>query len=325
MNRRRHLTYAIALATFVQLAAVSTPAAAAEVVSVSRWEFHSSFWMSLHQTLMHEGSEEMGRDAAALSAEERGAWDRAVAAYRQAAPESRNLTFEKPMFELQDQLRQVADDANQAPVTGPLAEALSTAAPVYRQHWWPADDAANRFFIGYAVAMLRDAGEELALAHERIYGAELPARIRVDIAPYGGRFGAYTLRMLDGKFVTTMSSREVGYQGMAVLEMIPHEISHAIVTPRFGTVARAIASAATKRGIEPPPDLWHAILFATSGELAKRALAARGVASYVPASNDMLSKVWPKYREPIETHWLPYLSGKGTLQEAIEKVVATIQ
>jgi hypothetical protein len=324
MTHIRQLIHATVLATAVQLSVISTPAQAAEVVAVARWEFHSSFWMSLHQTLMHDAEEKSDR-AATLSAEERTAWDSAVATYRQAAPESRNLSFEKPMFEMQDQLLAVADDANKAPVTGPLAEALSAAAPVYRQHWWPADEAANRFFIGYAVAMLENAGEELALAHERIYGAELPNRIRVDIVPYGGRFGAYTLRMLDGRFVTTMSSREAGYQGLAVLEMIPHEISHAIVTPRFGTVARAIAAAATKRGIEPPPDLWHAILFATSGELAKRALGARGVASYVPASNDMLTRVWPRYRQPIERHWLPYLAGQGTLPDAIEKVVGAIQ
>ncbi|HUP60437.1 MAG TPA: hypothetical protein VNA69_08480 [Thermoanaerobaculia bacterium] len=73
-----------------------------------------------------------------------------------------------------------------------------------------------------------------------------------------------------------------------------------------------------------PVDLWHAILFATSSELTRRALAERGTTEYVPYANGMFRDVWPRYREPIEKHWIPYLSGNGTLEEAVERVVAAI-
>jgi len=107
--------------------------------------------------------------------------------------------------------------------------------------------------------------------------------------------------------------------------MVLHESSHSVVTPRYGSVARAIAAASAKAGREVPPDLWHAILFATSSELTRRAYVKLGVPAFKPSSYDLLTRVWPQYRQPIETHWYPYLSGTGTLVDAIEKVVTALR
>ncbi|HVS32179.1 MAG TPA: hypothetical protein VMS98_12080, partial [Thermoanaerobaculia bacterium] len=120
-------------------------------------------------------------------------------------------------------------------------------------------------------------------------------------------------------------SRDAGFQGLAALEMMLHESSHSIVWPGGGTVGTAITAASKKIGIEPPPDLWHAILFDTSSELTQRALAGRGGEAFVPSSKDLFTRVWPRYREPIEKFWNPYLSGSGTLEEAIERIVAALR
>ena len=44
---------------------------AGEVTRADRWELHSSFWMNLHQTLMHDASARNARDLTALPPEER--------------------------------------------------------------------------------------------------------------------------------------------------------------------------------------------------------------------------------------------------------------
>jgi hypothetical protein len=307
------------------LAVLSCPFAAnaAEVVIVGPWELHSSFWMSLHQTLIADAMRSAPRDVTALSPEEQTAWSETVGAYRTAGGRG-DMTFAKPMLITTDALTQVADDATEPIIDSPLKDALMRAAPVYRQHWWAADDQANRFFIGYAAAMLREAGEPLVRAHVAAYRTAWPGRIRAYITPHAGPFGAYTMKGLAGGVITTMSSRDGGYQGLRALEMLLHEGSHEIVSPNNGTVATAIAVAAKKAGVAVPRYLWHAILFATSSELTRRILAERGVAAYVPSSVDLFTRAWPRYREPIEKYWIAYLNGEGTLEDAIDKVVAAI-
>jgi hypothetical protein len=56
-------------------------------------------------------------------------------------------------------------------------------------------------------------------------------------------------------------------------------------------VTEAIAAASTKLHVNPPRDLWHAILFGTSSELTRLALAKRGASAYVPVSKDMFARV----------------------------------
>jgi hypothetical protein len=296
---------------------------AAEVVQVRPWELHSSFWVSLHQTLIADAMRATPRRLATLSPEELAAWNEAVAAYRTAGGRG-DMTFARPMIITSDALTQVADDAVEPAFEAPLKDALVHAAPIYRRHWWTADDQANRFFIGYATAMVREVGEKLVRAHEAVYRTPWPERVRVYIAPHGGPLGAYTMIGLSGGVITTMSSRDSSYQGMRALEMLLHESSHAVVSPNQGTVGAAIAAAAKHHGVDPPGDLWHAILFATSGELTRRLLAERGTANYVPYSEDLFTRAWSKYREPVEKHWFAYLDGQGTLETAIDTIVAAI-
>lgn len=298
-------------------------ASASEVVRVSPWELHSSFWMSLHQTLIAEAMRPTPRDLTALPAPDQVAWSEAVEAYRAVGGHG-DMTFANPMIITNDGLSQVADDAMEPIIDAPLADALMRAAPVYRAHWWAADDKANRFFIAYAAAMLREAGTELVRAHEAAYRSPWPLRILVYAAPYGGPFGAYTMTGRAGGVITTISSRDPGYQGLRALEMLLHESSHAVVSPTRGTVAAAISVAAKKRGVDAPRDLWHAILFATSSELTRRTLAESGVSDFVPSSEDLFTRVWPKYRQPIEKYWISYLQGQGTLEDAIDQVVGSI-
>lgn len=315
----------LAVARLVCLLFAATAVHGAEVTRAARWELHNSFWMNLHQTLMHDATAKTPRDTAALSGEHRSAWEAAVTAYREAGGTG-SITFARPMVVTQDELTQLADDAvNGTLLRGPLAGALRQAAPVYRAHWWASDQTANRFFIAYAAAMLRDAGEELALAHESVYREKMPQTIRVDVTAYAGQFGAYSHSLRNGGFTVSVSSRDSGNHGFAALEILMHESSHALVSPRQGTVAKAIAEAAAAAGIEPPRDLWHAVLFATSSELTRRALHARGATQYVPFSEDLFTRVWPRYREGVETFWYPYLSGRGTLEDAIAKVVKGVR
>lgn len=324
ISKRRSSIARSTARTLALLLAIGTSVQAAEVVRAARWELHSSFWMSLHQRLLADVWQKTPRDLSALAPDELAIWNEAVAAYRKASGEVYDPTFARPMMITTDALAAVADDAMTPLIDSQLAETLLEAAPVYRKHWWAADDKANRFFIAYAAGMLRDAGEELVAAHEKVYRSEWPRFIRVYVTPEAGPYGAYTSSFKSSGPLTTMSSRDPGYQGLLALEMMLHESSHIVVGPNSNNIlGRTIAEAAKKH--EAKVDgLWHAILFATSSELTKRLLAERGSPQFVPSSADLLTRVWSKYRPAIEKHWYPYLSGKGTLEEAIDRVVAEI-
>lgn len=312
---RRASRFAIVL-----LCAFAIRAHAAEVVRVPPWEFHSSFWMSLHQTLIEDLHTPRKLDG--LTAEEQSAWKAAVEAYRTAAP--RSPIFADAVTITDDAITQVGDDATESVIDAPLAETLKRVAPIYRAHWWAEDERGNRFFIAYAAAMLREAGNDLVRQHAAVYRTPWPERIRVYISPYAGPFGAYTHYGRAGGNITIMSWRDPGYQGLRPVEMMLHESSHLVVNPNRGTVASAIAASSKKRGIQPPPDLWHAVIFATSSELARRWLTERGQ-QFVPSSEDMFTRVWPKYREPIAKYWIPYVEGRGTLEEAIDQIVEAVK
>jgi hypothetical protein len=191
----------------ISLLLAASEAHASEVVRASRWELHNSFWMSLHQTLIDDAMRKTPRELPGLTPEEQTTWKEAVAAYRTAGGDAYDLTFVREAVITNDAITQIADDALTPDIDAPLGDTLRKAAPVYRKHWWPADENANRFFIGYAAAMLRDAGDELIAAHEKVYGVSWPQRIRAFISPYGGPFGAYTMLGRSGGWITTMSTR----------------------------------------------------------------------------------------------------------------------
>lgn len=299
------------------------PGFGAEPVRVAPWEFHDSFWMSLHQTLMDNVMSKTPQRFEGASAEEQAAWNEAVEEYRRAAPGRGDISFSKAMKATTFAISRIADGAPQPPADTPVAASLRKAAPVYRAYAWQRDSAASRFFIAYASAMLREAAPALIRQHEAVYRTPWPAKVLIYITPVAGPFGAYTLAEKEG-VVTTMSCRDEGYQGFRALEMAFHEASHAVVDVNHGTVADAIAAAAKRHDVAIPPNLWHALLFETSGELTRRYLAERGITKFVPSSAELFTRAWPYYREAVETWWLPYLGGQGTLDDAVDKIVAAV-
>ena len=295
----------------IVLLLASVPAAA------QRWEFQNNFWVNLHQTLLATAQRDLDLP---IPEEERKQWMSAVNAYRVRFG-TRAPWVDEELVRINDALTSTLDVLPPS-IGEDLATVLTAAAPIYRQRLWPADERANRFWINVARSLVADAGEELAAEHGRVYGVPYPQRIRVDVAPYAGENGAYTTAS-NGLVHTTISSRESAYQGFAALEMLLHEGSHAIVGPTNGAIGPQINADAQTAGLLAPRQLWHAVLFYTSGELTKRALRARGVSDYVPFAyrNQMYDRAFRGLQRPLESHWQQYLNGAMTREVAIANLV----
>jgi hypothetical protein len=315
---------AIVLSGARPLAASERPDPTPSSIQVGRYRLQSHPWVNLHQRLLYESRFD---DATPLplTPEDTGTWKKAVEAYR-AFVGKRSPIFDAELKAMNDALSAIPlrePRARDLPKTipPPAAAALAAAMPVYLKEEWRIDDRANRFWIAVAEPLLASAGEELALAHSKAYGVPFPKRVLVDVTSWAWEFGSYTVGPPDAAHAV-IASIVPGNQGFASLEILMHEASHVIVDPGpGGAIGADIERASAELGVKAPGNLWHAILFYTSSELTRRALAARGVADYHMIVKDMYARGFKGYQQALESHWQAFLDGKLTREEAIKRIV----
>jgi hypothetical protein len=75
--------------------------------------------------------------------------------------------------------------------------------------------------------------------------------------------------------------------------------------------------------VRAPRNLWHALIFYTTGELVRRELGMSGDARYLPYAYrfDVYSKGMDKDRAALERDWQPWLDGKVPFEEALRNLV----
>jgi len=269
-------------------------------------------------------------------AEEVRAWQAAVAFYAKDLA-GRDLLLNSDMETINNRLSEMetcadlegkSSTACRSGLQSDLVEALDRAAPVYRAHWWAEQDRANREWIAQVAPMVQQMGVELSEQLADVYQRPWPAgRLRVDVVWYGGPYGAYT--SLNPTHVT-ISSHDARNQGVYGFEVLFHEASHALA----GAVTEAIAREFRQRDKPIPRDLWHALLFYTTGELVCRDLAygtmtiasLNGVdpSKYQPyaARFGLYSGAWEGFRGQLDLYWWPYLDSKVSFDTAIARLAS---
>ena len=320
MTSKRWLAFvAAALSSCLMLAAdASAQDKPLLSVKVGRYRIQSNPWVNLHQRLVHEARFNTPPPAS-LSGDDLSKWNKAVETYR-AFIGRRSPIFDAELVRMNAALSATQTPKLPASIPRQAAGALEAAMPLYRVAQWEEDDRANRFWAAVAETLLASAAEELAEAHAKAYGVPFPKDILVDVSPLAWEFGAYTVGEGESAHVV-VTSTEPGYQGFAALEMLMHEPSHAIVGNNSGAVGSDLSRASRELNIKPYAHLWHAILFYTSGELTRRALARRGVSNYQPVILGMYERGYRGFRRSLETHWQAYLDGKLSREAAIRQIL----
>ncbi|HET7745688.1 MAG TPA: hypothetical protein VFM29_00210 [Vicinamibacteria bacterium] len=306
---------------FLAAAAVSSAAEPPFSTSVGRYRLQSNPWVNLHQRLMHESRFD-SPSPAILAGEDLARWKAAVEGHAKLR-NRRNPIFDRDLIALNAALSAATGDTLPDAVPRAYAAVLAKAMPVYRERVWSDDDRANRFWIAVARPLLESAAEDLAAAHTKVYGVPFPTKILVDVAPLAWEFGAYTVGEGDSAHAV-ISSTDPGYQGFSALEMLLHEPSHAIVGTDSGAIGGDLTRAAAQLGVKPPPNLWHALLFYTSGELARQWLARHGVGNYQPHVRNMYDRGYRGFQTALESHWQAVLDGRMPREEAIRRILAEV-
>jgi len=317
------------------------------------FELHSGFWLNLHHFLYEQArlreqeSTSRGKvvgaapnsSTAVNRGSDSGAWQAAVNYYAKNLAR-RDLLVDEGMVLINDRLADLetcADLSGRASpsclsgLAPPLVAALEEAAPLYRQRWWPDHDRRNRDWIESVAPLIRRTGLPLAEELASVYQSKWQSDpIRVDVSVYAGPFGAYT--SLEPTHIT-VSSTDPRNQGLAAFEILFHESSHALAT----SVQEAIVTACHDRDIPIPRDLWHALIFYTTGEVVRRTAAEGKLnlpgsvpenkpASYTPYArrNGLYTRGWENYQRVLENYWQPYLDGKTDFNHSINAVVAAL-
>ena len=305
------------------LALAAAAGAREPVRATPHFAFYSDFQTNLNDALVaaglarkrHEPEPLQKGDEAAcfgkLSTQERAAWDAAVAYYQAAVSPASWNDREQYLIRMQlagfDGEIKTDDDARLVALARHMREA---AAPAYEACRWKAQDTANRQWIDALASRLATDESPIAARLTRLYGkdwAKLP--IRVDVVQVVNWAGANSI--IDPPHLLVAVENE----GLSGLEVVFHEASH-ILMARGDPVQKALADAAASRGRPLPPDLWHAVLFFTTGEAVRETLAKDGI-DYTPMLEALYKRgSWAEDRDALEKTWRPYVEGKRDLAKA---------
>lgn len=306
------------------------------------FQFQSGFWLNLHHFLYQQarlrserpvtrtgtsatakatigaaGEASLVAATDALSPDELAAWNRALDYYA-SDPAKRDLLFDNYMVLMKNRLSELAaaPDLSTSGLRKEVVEAMQAAAPVYRAHWWAQHDRANREWVAKLEPMVEKLGTPLAQELSNVYQADWPlAPVVVDVSVYAGRVAGYT--SLDPVHVT-VSSVDPRNQNEAALEILFHEASHGLAQ----AVREGIARECRLRKKPIPRDLWHAVLFYTTGEVVRRTLSAQQSTEYMPYAyrHGLYERGWQNFQSLLERHWQLYLDGKIDFDRAIARM-----
>ncbi len=299
-----------------------------------RFAFYSDFATNLNDALIaagtarnfgkpelfHSGTEESCFGELPPSA--RAAWDRAVEYYAEiispAGSDRQVYLLRVHLVGFDEQL----EDAGARQFVE-IARSFRTAStPAYETCRWATQDAENRRWIEDLTSQLAVHEKRIAHRLEALYqkpwdGLPIP----VDIVETVNWSGANTIyRDPAGGHLLISNS----YQGLAALEIVFHEASH-LLMGRGDPLRHALDEASSALDLPLPGDLWHVVLFYTTGEAVRRILDDAGKSEYTPIIYEIFERSkWGRYRDAIESTWPAYMDGGRTFPEAAADLIQAI-
>jgi hypothetical protein len=307
------------------------------VATTTHFAFYSDFDTNLNDALIaaglarKNGKPELFHSGAEapcfekLIPSERVAWDAAVDYYAKIISPAE--WYARQQFLIRLQLVGFETDPKDPEDVQFLALARSfrdVAAPAYKACRWKEQDEKNRRWIAEQKPRLDSDEEKITSRLVQLYQKQwktLP--MLVDVVETVDWSGANTSWSDSGHGDILISSTT---QGDAAFETIFHESSH-VLMDRGDPVRESLEAAAKAADYKLPNDLWHVVLFYTTGEVVRTVLGENGSRDYKPMLYEIYERGggWTQYREILELIWQPYVQGKQSLADAATSLVAELK
>ncbi|MFL6263580.1 MAG: hypothetical protein ACJ76Y_28125 [Thermoanaerobaculia bacterium] len=320
--RTRIIAIVLAVSSLISLP--GHPLRAAE--TQAQFRFQDNFWVNLHHFVRAEARRRAfnappGMPASALSETEKTAWSLGVDAYADLAKLS--LIFDERLVLINNALASQGETATlpEGLIEPGALAALNRAAPVYRAHLWPEHRRANEEWIAATRPLVEQHAPALIRALADAYHVKWSAEpILMDVSCEGGPVGAYTTGGPPGLAAHTVIAPAQLRDSAAAFETVFHEAAHSV----DDQIMKLVDAEAARQGVKPHSELWHGIIFYTTGELVKRELHKEKDASYQPYAYrfGVYDRGWQTIRAGLERDWQPYLDGKVDFPHALAKLVA---
>ena len=323
----RHAVFVLLIATLSLPARGETDAPPSFIEATGRYEFHSHFWLNLHHFLYDEAQQperrriEGGRK---LSQQEFSLIYGAVDWYRDEFG-NRSLLSDPRLYAIKRALIDVGPD--ELPVHDAIGDELlaqlQTAAPVYRQHYWPRHDRQNREIVAWHRDRIR-------AIEDRVLGriAELAQQswpdgiIRVDLTWDANWAGAYcTVDPVHAVITSRPGGPGNTWPPGGWLELLFHEPSHAVIDPYSSTVGTTLGDVARELGLRDAGQLWHAVLFLISGTAVREALHDDGVDHQLLMVTE---GIFSRYQPEVNRHFAAYVAGERDLRSAAKQALEAL-
>ncbi|MEM1204475.1 MAG: hypothetical protein AAGN66_14675 [Acidobacteriota bacterium] len=334
------LSLVIALLTPLLTSLPAAPASAAEVVvpadgaGALLFRFQTDgFWLNLHHFLYVLGRAEAempdrGRRAVAAAPadqerglesatkEQRRLWRAAVTVYSEG-PSQLSSTFDEKIYAFTGALRWVGETLDPGrPELGEVdpawIEALRSAAPVYRQLWWPRHSEANREWVAAVTPLIERHGPAVETLVTRAYGLPWPRDgFPVQVSAYSNWAGAYST---EGRLLVISGLDEETRGTSLGLEVLFHEAMH----QWDDATTEVLVAAAKAQNVRFPKGLSHAMLFFTVGEATRMVIPDHVSAAQVYG-------IWTRspgrFLPALEDAWRPYVQGVVSRDMALARLM----
>lgn len=302
--------------------------------SAALFTFRNGFWINLHHFLYAQALSESStanarwissaqdaiKKAQCADFESKDAaqtWEDATRFYT-ANYASRDMLRDREFAHYNDLLGD-AGNVERLPTELPadLRTELEKAAPVYRQACWENHRKLNQAWIDSLEPLLAAHGAKIASRLTEIYETTWPAEpLPVDVVVYADWAGAYTVP----PHITVGSVDEAGRS--TELETIFHEALHTMDRRMVEDLGASFA-----RNHSQAYDLDHVMIFFTAGFVTKQELS-QSDPDYEPYAyrEGMYKRVkyWDQDEAALRKYWQPFLEGKSTRTEALDRLTHAI-